>query len=78
MSLRPAKALDLRGLRCPLPVLRVEAALRHMQEGQRLQVVADDPIARLDIPHFMRAAGHMCVEIESVDGACVFEVTRGR
>ncbi|MFZ5615775.1 MAG: sulfurtransferase TusA family protein [Pseudomonadota bacterium] len=69
--------LDARGLRCPLPVIRMEAALRRLAAGARLEILADDPIAAVDIPHFARAAGHVCETGPSRDGACVFLVTRG-
>lgn len=70
--------LDLRGLRCPLPVLRVEAASRKLPAGTQLRVLTDDPIARIDIPHAMSQAGHACELMTSPDkngAACVFRVT---
>ncbi len=55
--------LDARGLRCPLPVIRMEAMLRRMAPGDRLFVIADDPIAAVDIPHFSRVGGHDCTQL---------------
>lgn len=69
--------LDTTGLRCPLPVLRMEALLRRTPIGARVRVVADDPIAAVDIPHFAREAGHGCEPLPTTDGTCVFLVTRG-
>ncbi len=71
-----ALELDARGLRCPLPVLRMEAALRRLPPGGRLRLIADDPVAAVDIPHFARAAGHRCVIEPAAPGSCVFLVTR--
>ncbi|WP_425411173.1 sulfurtransferase TusA family protein [Hyphococcus sp.] len=73
--------LDLTGYRCPLPVIRTEAALRGMTPGDQVLVRADDPLAALDIPHFCREAGHK-VEKKPDEGkpdrpVCVFLVTRG-
>ena len=45
-----------------------------------MEVLADDPIARVDIPHAMREAGHACEEVfapENTRDYCVFEVTLG-
>ncbi len=50
--------LDLRGLKCPLPVLRTRKALRLHPAGVWLTVLADDPMARLDIGHLCRTDGH--------------------
>ena len=69
--------LDASGLRCPLPVIRMEAALRRLAPGGRLRITADDPIAAVDIPHFAREAGHLCERLPSGGGVCVFLVTRG-
>ena len=81
MADQPApERLDLRGLRCPLPVLRLEARARALPSGSRLEILADDPIARVDIPHAMREAGHACEEVSAPENTrdyCVFEVTLG-
>ena len=74
----PLQPLDLRGLRCPLPVLRLEAITRRLAPGTQLEVMVDDPIARVDIPHAMSQAGHGCEEVSppANDGNyCVFKVT---
>lgn len=60
--------LDLRGLRCPLPALRTEKQLRAMQAGDRLNVLTDDPLAAIDIPHFCREAGHTMIASTVEDG----------
>ena len=69
--------LDTRGLRCPLPVIKAEAKLRKMQVGEQLKVIADDPLAAVDIPHFCQEAGHHVVEEDSAEEICVFLVTAG-
>jgi len=50
--------LDARGLLCPLPVLRTRDRLAALPEGARLDVVADDPLARLDMQTFCAREGH--------------------
>ena len=56
--------LDARGLLCPLPVLKIRKRLRAMGEGDELAVIADDPAAIVDIPHFCNEAGHVLVSME--------------
>ncbi|MEL6364235.1 MAG: sulfurtransferase TusA family protein [Pseudomonadota bacterium] len=52
------RVLDLTGYRCPIPVIRAEAALRAATPGSRLLILADDPIAAVDLPHFLGEAGY--------------------
>lgn len=50
--------LDARGLLCPLPVLKARKRLAGLAPGQVLRMVADDPAALIDVPHFCAEAGH--------------------
>ena len=54
----PDTVLDVKGLLCPLPVLKARKSLSSMQSGQILQVDATDPAAVIDIPHFCHETGH--------------------
>ena len=56
------EVLDLTGLKCPLPALFARRALAAKPEGFLLSVVADDPLAFIDIPHMCREEGHEVVE----------------
>lgn len=57
--------LDLRGLRCPLPVIKLEKAMRSMSPGAELTLIADDPLAKIDIPHAANQAGFACQPLEA-------------
>jgi len=50
--------LDLRGLKCPLPALLAQKALGKRAPGTLLTVLADDPLAAVDIPHMCHSHGH--------------------
>ena len=52
------QTLDVRGLRCPLPVLKANKALRGMAPGDELTVLATDPAAEKDFPAFAEETGH--------------------
>lgn len=52
------QTLDVRGLRCPLPVLKANKALRGMPPGAELIVLATDPAAEADFPAFASETGH--------------------
>ncbi|MEO0484418.1 MAG: sulfurtransferase TusA family protein [Pseudomonadota bacterium] len=60
--------LDAIGLLCPLPVLKARKRLQPLASGQVLRVVADDPAAVIDMPHFCGEAGHTLVS-QRQDGA---------
>ncbi len=59
--------LDATGLLCPLPVLKARKRLQALASGQVLRVLADDPAAVVDVPHFCAEQGHELVAKE--DGA---------
>lgn len=52
--------IDARGLKCPLPVLKMEKRLASLAVGSTLTVLATDPMARIDIPLYCRQHGHDC------------------
>lgn len=62
------ETLDLRGLKCPLPVLRTRRALRRLASGRVIVVHCTDPLAGLDIPNLLRETGDALVEAAR-DGA---------
>lgn len=57
----PATTLDVRGLTCPLPVLKANKALRALPPGARLVVLATDPASVKDFQVFARETGHALV-----------------
>ena len=55
--------LDLRGLKCPLPALFARRALEKAASGAEIEVLADDPMARIDVPHMCRQEGFEVVDV---------------
>ena len=66
--------IDARGLKCPLPVLKLEKRLASAKAGTVITVLATDPMARIDIPLYCRQHGHDCVQSEA-DGVMLFSIT---
>lgn len=58
--------LDATGLLCPLPVLKARKRLEPLSSGDVLEVVADDPAARVDLPHFCCEQGHELIEVQDL------------
>lgn len=50
--------IDATGLNCPMPVLRLQKALRDIESGARVMLLASDPMAAIDVPHFLNDTGH--------------------
>lgn len=70
--------IDLRGLTCPLPVLRVKKTLEKMQPGQTLHVLATEENARRDLPYLAKKLGHeMLEDYQNSNREFVFVFRRG-
>lgn len=65
MDEMPEIVVDARGHRCPVPTLLLRRAAERAPAGAVLRLVADDPMARIDAPHFASEAG---LEVLSVSG----------
>jgi tRNA 2-thiouridine synthesizing protein A len=71
------ETLDLRGLKCPLPAMLAKKALGRLAPGASLVVLADDPLAAVDIPHMCHGEGHAVDGVASRDGYSEFTLRRG-
>ena len=63
--------LDVKGLICPLPVLRANKALRVLVTGDELEVLVTDPAAPADFAAFSETTGHTIIESHESDGVFV-------
>ncbi len=70
------KTFDLRGLKCPLPVLRTRKALAGMQPGDILIVSCTDPLAGIDIPNLLRETGDALVEAQREAKVMTFQIRK--
>lgn len=68
--------LDLRGLKCPLPVLRVRKALTAAPAGSLIVVECTDPMAAIDLPNLVRETGDAIERHGDADGALVFHIRK--
>ncbi len=59
-----ASVLDLRGLKCPLPVLKARKAMRSLPSGTKIWIETTDPLAVIDIPAFCNENGHVLIETQ--------------
>jgi tRNA 2-thiouridine synthesizing protein A len=68
--------LDVKGMSCPLPVLRANRTLRGLAAGERLRVLATDRAAVADFQAFCRETGHALVSMSEEGGVFSFVIRR--
>lgn len=73
---KPPALEDSRGLKCPLPALKTRRALARLEGGATLIVLADDPMAAIDIPHLVRELGDELVEASQQAAALRFVIRK--
>ena len=64
--------LDLKGMNCPLPLLKAKQAMNQLNAGQLLRVQATDPGSVRDFASYARIAGHTLLSREEVEGVFVY------
>ena len=69
--------IDAIGLLCPLPVLRARKALAALPEGAVLRLLASDPAAIVDVPHFCAQSGHDFLDMADGDDLTVYRIRKG-
>src|SRR5689334_23723513 len=68
--------LDVKGMNCPLPVLRANRSLRSMAPGERLRVLATDRAAIADFKAFCQETGHDLIAMSEEAGVLSFVIRR--
>jgi len=68
--------LDVKGLKCPLPVLRAKRALAALDPGTVLEVEATDPAALKDFPAFCDMTGHVLLEARTEGDVFRFRIRK--
>jgi tRNA 2-thiouridine synthesizing protein A len=68
----PDKTLDLKGLACPLPILKTKKALSELPKGATLEVLATDPGAVADFLAFSESTGNALLEQSEQGGVYRF------
>jgi tRNA 2-thiouridine synthesizing protein A len=71
-----ARLLDARGLRCPQPVLMLAAAMDEVDPDDVVELWADDPAAKVDVPVWCRMRRQELQGLDQFDSAVRFRVRR--
>lgn len=70
------KTIDLKGLACPMPVVKISKEIKTVEIGQIVEAVTTDPGALTDFPAWARTNGHEIVETIQGDNEITFYIKR--
>lgn len=68
--------LDVKGLNCPLPILRTKKAIKDIPIDSVLEVVATDPGSVKDMEAFCKQTGNELLETKDSGGTYTFKIKR--
>lgn len=77
-QLGPVTTLDLKGMLCPMPVVKISQGVKQVEIGQSIEAFATDPGVLADIPAWCTATGNELVTMEKVDKVFRFVVRRAK
>jgi tRNA 2-thiouridine synthesizing protein A len=70
------KIMDLRGLKCPLPALRVRKMLSSLRSGDLIVAECTDPLTAIDIPNLLRQTGDALEDKGEAEGLLTFRIRK--
>ena len=68
--------IDVKGLLCPLPVLKARKRLSSLKHGETLRILATDPASAIDFPHYCAESGNELVSQHQDAGLFVFVIRK--
>ena len=77
-DIKPDKTEDLKGLNCPMPVLKTKKALETLAPGQVLRVDLTDLGSKKDIPAMLKRTGNELIEMKEDGGVITFFIKKGQ
>jgi tRNA 2-thiouridine synthesizing protein A len=75
-EIRVEKVMDLKGLPCPMPVVKVSKGIKEVEVGQVIEAITTDPGALADFPAWAKTTGNEIVKTEQNDGVIKFYIKR--
>lgn len=75
-NLEVAQRVDAKGLSCPMPIVRTAQAIKTVQPGQLIEVVATDPGSVKDFEAWASTTGNALVESDATNGVYRFVLRR--
>jgi TusA-related sulfurtransferase len=75
-NVSPNKTLDLKGLACPMPVVKVSKGIKEVGVGEVLEAITTDPGSLADFPSWAKSSGNEIVKTDQGDGEIRFFIRR--
>ena len=75
-DIKADKVMDLKGLPCPMPVVKVSKGIKEVEVGQVIEAISTDPGSLTDFPAWARTSGNEILESKQEDGVIRFFIKR--
>jgi tRNA 2-thiouridine synthesizing protein A len=70
------KVMDLKGLPCPMPVVKISKGIKEVEIGQVVEAITSDPGALADFPAWAKTSGNDILRTDNTDGVITFYIKR--
>ncbi len=71
------KELDLKGLNCPLPILRIKQTISRMESGEILKIVGTEPGTQRELKIFCKQGGHDYLDFQESADEFTYVIRKG-
>lgn len=75
-AMKVDKVMDLKGLPCPMPVVKVSKGIKEVEVGQVIEAISSDPGSLADFPAWAKTSGNEILETVQADGLIKFYIKR--
>ena len=75
-EIKADKVMDLKGLPCPMPVVKVSKGIKEVEVGQVIEAVTSDPGSLADFPAWAKTSGNEILKTVQEDGNITFYIKR--
>jgi tRNA 2-thiouridine synthesizing protein A len=75
-DIKVAKVLDLKGLACPMPVVKVSKGIKDVEVGEVIEALTTDPGSLTDFPAWAKTSGNEIVKTDQSDEVIKFYIRR--
>lgn len=75
-NIEVAKVMDLKGLACPMPVVKVSKGIKSVEIGEIIEAISTDPGSLTDFPAWARTSGNEIIDTQQNEGEIKFYIKR--
>jgi len=76
VNIEVAKVMDLKGLACPMPVVKVSKGIKEVEVGEIIEAISTDPGSLTDFPAWARTSGNEIVDTQQSEEEIKFYIKR--